>query len=317
MPQKISEETKKARIQFLKRAIDQDEALNYELDKLRNEFNRTIIKYTMSDRINQKSTIDRLVPVLIAGFMAQFKKIIKNYNSDVASNAAEAEYKIIQLKYGKLNIKEQISEQRIIKSGNISFIINEFKNETEAYGENIFKRILYRANPADNRTIGERIKILQGASVKTVRNILDVGVRNGESAKQISNKISAFIDPRNQKQKLAPWQVYRERFGRPMSFVPPDMPAGSVAYNSLRIARTEINFTYRNVTEELNKNKPWVKGYRWNLSGSHPEIDICDDWADHGVYEDESDLPLGHPNCFCYVTTELVSEKEFLKIIKQ
>jgi len=47
------------------------------------------------------------------------------------------------------------------------------------------------------------------------------------------------------------------------------------------------------------------------LSASHVVIDICDDWAGYGLYKEEASLPLGHPNCFCYIEPATMSKEEF------
>jgi hypothetical protein len=59
---------------------------------------------------------------------------------------------------------------------------------------------------------------------------------------------------------------------------------------------------------------------RWNLSGSHPEPDECNEYAEQshmpngeaGLWLPE-EVPLKpHPNCLCYVTPENVSRDQFI-----
>lgn len=79
--------------------------------------------------------------------------------------------------------------------------------------------------------------------------------------------------------------------------------------HAVTIARTETIHAYRDGFYKSVKGKPWVKGIRWNLAGSHPKADICDVYASQDVdglgpggYE-EGNIPSNpHPNCMCYQT---------------
>jgi len=66
-------------------------------------------------------------------------------------------------------------------------------------------------------------------------------------------------------------------------------------YNAMRVARTEIQRAWRRTYVEQAKKLPFVKGIKWNLSGSHPKKDICDEYA-----------------CLCYLTTVLADIEEVI-----
>lgn len=94
---------------------------------------------------------------------------------------------------------------------------------------------------------------------------------------------------------------------------------GTIAYNALRLARTETNQAYHMGQRLQAKTSPLVIGMKWNLSGSHPTDwppsaaymgypEICDYYADHdhaglgpGVFP-KDDVPVSHPNCLCFLT---------------
>ena len=80
----------------------------------------------------------------------------------------------------------------------------------------------------------------------------------------------------------------------------PVVPGGS-SYAAMRLARTEINNAHHHTTLRLSKDKPWVSGWKWNLSHSHPRPDPCDALA---AIEHSKDNPPDkpHPMCLCYVT---------------
>lgn len=85
----------------------------------------------------------------------------------------------------------------------------------------------------------------------------------------------------------------------------------------MRLSRTEINNAFHEQQKRAG-DKPWVEGVKWNLSGSHPRPDTCNDYANQsnglgrGVFKtgDVPDKP--HPQCLCYLTYETLSPEAFL-----
>lgn len=87
---------------------------------------------------------------------------------------------------------------------------------------------------------------------------------------------------------------------------------GGVKYASMRLARSELNNAFHAVQVDQAKQCPFVERARWNLSGSHPKPDDCNDYADHGTYlpDDVPDKP--HPQCLCFITYETPSRDQFI-----
>lgn len=102
------------------------------------------------------------------------------------------------------------------------------------------------------------------------------------------------------------------------SFYRPDVPGGA-SYAAKRLARTEINNAHHATTIAMSADKPWVNGFKWNLSRSHGHKDECDALAEEdrfqmgkGIYP-KSDAPdRPHPQCICYLTHEMMDEDEFI-----
>lgn len=101
-------------------------------------------------------------------------------------------------------------------------------------------------------------------------------------------------------------------------FFNPKVPGG-VRYASLRLARTEINAAYHQISRAQMVDVPWATGMQWHLSGSHPKKDDCDTLASQdafelgkGVYPAKEVPNKPHPQCFCYITPVVVDEDEFL-----
>jgi hypothetical protein len=107
---------------------------------------------------------------------------------------------------------------------------------------------------------------------------------------------------------------------------------GTVAYNALRLARTEINQAYHWAQKEMAKENPLIIGQKWNLSNSHPldwpfsaaymgYPEICDYRAYHdhhglgdGVFP-PGEAPPDHPNGLCYLTDVWKPVEEILDLL--
>lgn len=92
------------------------------------------------------------------------------------------------------------------------------------------------------------------------------------------------------------------------------------AYAARRLARTELARVHHYATRALMQSGiPGGRGVRWNLSLSHPQVDICDDYAtddDHdlgaGIYPAADCPEIPHPQCLCYLTPVMRSRAEVL-----
>lgn len=98
------------------------------------------------------------------------------------------------------------------------------------------------------------------------------------------------------------------------NLIRPDTPGG-VSYAAKRLARTEINNAHHAMSKIQNEDKPWIHNVRWHLSKSHPTGTgcLCETYAKIGVYPKDQVPDKPHPNCFCYITPEMISVSEFEK----
>jgi hypothetical protein len=95
---------------------------------------------------------------------------------------------------------------------------------------------------------------------------------------------------------------------------------GGVSYAAFRLGRTELNNAFHRTYINQHQDEPWVYGFKWNLSGSHPEPDECNEYAqdthyaggEPGVFRTDAVPGKPHPQCLCYVTAEMESEEEFM-----
>lgn len=134
-------------------------------------------------------------------------------------------------------------------------------------------------------TLSQRIYRNTALTTGRLTRVIESGLVNNLSARELARQVGPFIDPK----------------------VP-----GGASYSAMRLARTEINNAHHWVSAEQYKDRPWISGVAWNLSGSHPKPDACDDLAENGPYPRDEVPDKPHPQCLCYITPELPSQDEFL-----
>lgn len=278
---------------FILLAIALEREIRRELDKTRDAMAQAVIDSGNSNGIQERDSLERTLEDHIKDFWVLYALALISYNVKIAELKVEDAQGIVS----RLNRAKLYDEARALK-------------QTLAnYPKTVERRVMTRKWAIDKKSVATRIKNVEAANIKTVRNIIDLGVKNRKSVFDIAKDIEAYVKPDPAGRRVAPWTLYRERFGRPKSYVPAGMPAGSVDYNAIRIARTESARTYRLATVEFYSKKDYVKGYEWVISGSHPKQDECDDYAAQ-TYTDPAEIPDGHPNCLCDVRPIIMSEDE-------
>lgn len=169
----------------------------------------------------------------------------------------------------------------------------------------------------DGLTFSDRIWKLRQYSNNVISKTIARGLAEGKSVWDIQKELEAFLLMTADEERAFA-RVWAEKHT-------PEWKADwktrkRLKYNVERLARTEMNNAFRESAIQSAKRAPWVRGLKWNLSASHPKPDICDDWASAdngmgpGVYA-PNDVPQEHPNGFCYLTDELVSEAELQDIL--
>lgn len=184
------------------------------------------------------------------------------------------------------------------------------------------KSWLCRKSMIDNVMVGERIKLIKEGSTAIVRGLTFDAVENGGSAWDLAKKIENYLAPKGER-FISPYSILKRGTGKEVTFIPgKKIPVGSVRYNALRIARTEMAEINRITVVQSTINEPYVKGHKWNLSRAHPKEDVCDDLANHdeglgkGVYKEGTILAKhSHPNCLCFITVALAKIDELRALL--
>ena len=178
------------------------------------------------------------------------------------------------------------------------------------------KYVNFRYN--DGFNLSDRVWRLQQYTQKSILDITTQGIMSGISAVELAKQVEGFLLKRGPAWTTG---IKRSVTGR-----------GTVAYNALRLARTEINQAYHWAQKEMAKENPMLIGQKWNLSNSHPTDwppsaaymgypEICDYRANHdhhglgnGVFP-PGEAPPDHPNGLCYLTDVWKPVEEILDLL--
>lgn len=135
-----------------------------------------------------------------------------------------------------------------------------------------------------------------------LNKIISIGTAQGKSAYEIAKDMEQYVNPgaRKPSRIISSWRYENgERVQDKFRF-------GKVDYNAQRLARTLISHAYQQSFQHVNKNDPFVTGYRWLTSNFHGRVcPICTERATSdnygmgaGVFP-KDELPLDHPNGMC------------------
>ena len=142
-------------------------------------------------------------------------------------------------------------------------------------------------------------KLWQQSSLykQELEEAISCAIQKGTSAITLSKQISKYLLDFPQLQT-----DYKERFGKASK-------ANDCEYRSIRLARSEINMSYRQAENQRWQQMDFVVGYEIKLSGSHHVDDICDQLK--GKYPKTFIWTGWHPNDMCYKIPILKTEEEF------
>jgi hypothetical protein len=170
----------------------------------------------------------------------------------------------------------------------------DFEQTFSSVPEEAVRNIINRTW-ADGFKFSDRIWNLRGNAMDGINEILSSGITRGASPIELAKELTNYLsDPIMDPNLSYTTQGKKSITGR-----------GTINYNALRLAKSEINNTYREVTALSNKASDICAGMKWVLGDKHTVPDICDFWATQdlyglgaGVYTAEF-TPIEHPNGNC------------------
>lgn len=146
-------------------------------------------------------------------------------------------------------------------------------------------------------------------------NLISRGMNNIPLSRQVYRTGALAKDQlyRTINNMVATGSSWSELAAEARKFISPFTPGG-VGSAAKRLARTELNNAFHTTQIRTTLTNPFVEGYKWQLSGSHPRPDQCNAYADYngtGVFSKANVPGKPHPNCLCFLLYETPSVEEF------
>lgn len=176
--------------------------------------------------------------------------------------------------------------RRVMPDADADYLLRSAQRSAKSTVEVVEARLRISRIP-----LSERVYRSQDLVDGKIDDIVNSALSRGASAAELAKDVRAFVRPDTR---------------------------GGVRYAAQRLGRTELNNAFHAMQVETAVQTPWTTAVRWNLSGSHPRPDECNDYADGGdlsggLWTPENVPPKPHPNCLCFTTPETVGRDEFVR----
>ncbi len=196
--------------------------------------------------------------------------------------------------------------------------------QAAADAENAQNRLLF------GTAAGETVRALERSLDAQAQNTVRAYIAKNENGIPLSSQVyttralaDGWVD-REIARSILLGESWSQLAKRVTHLIRPTVPGG-VSYAAKRLGRTELNNAFHRAQIDQRADSPFTKGFQWHLSGSHPRRDACNDYAERthsrggepGVFTVASVPGKPHPNCLCYLTTVLVSDRTFYSNLKR
>jgi len=187
-------------------------------------------------------------------------------------------------------------------------VTQEAENPTQTIAEmwirrrNFALQVAQRRSYSDGLVLSQRIWRLENDGLSRIRSTLAAGMDGHTSAVRLSRQLESLLGANQDMPRWAYSRLNKMTATERMNdltglLTDPAQRSQGMAYNALRMARTELQYANHAVTSEIAAHSPWITGRYTRLSPAHPRSDQCDTWAAGGPYpKTQQILPL-HPNC--------------------
>ena len=164
---------------------------------------------------------------------------------------------------------------------------------------------------ADGLNLSQRIWRFDQQSRSGLTQVLFAGIAQGKSAWDIAREVEGYLGAGRDCPRWTSTRLYELTKKDIASGDPRGLISGAecngqgVAYNALRMARTEIQAVHAMASQDLMNRMPWVEEEQMMLSPAHPEYDICDEIiargeGGKGIYPKGTVQLPTHPNCLVF-----------------
>ena len=212
---------------------------------------------------------------------------------------------------------------KIIKTSGIVIaadrLLKYFNRKDPGIGEISIDNIRTLArNQFERRTLKLSPKVwkISKQTIEQVEQYVSSGLSTGQSAAKISLDVRQYLkNPDARFRRVRDPETGELKPSKPMANYHPGQGIYRSAYkNALRLARNEVNISYRMADHYRWKSIDFITGFEVKLSASHKIEDICDYMV--GEYPKTFIFSGFHPQCFCISTPITPTKEEFVEYIK-
>lgn len=257
------------------------------------------------------------IPAMEVGFrvvMAEWGTLFEKAREQAASIPFGG--LVVAHNYYFASFDESRLEERIIDSQDVDTVVRLWQGRRDRALNAAAQRI-----GGDGLQLSQRIWRLENDGLQRIRSTLSMALAERTSASELARLLEPVLGagqgcPRWSMHRLYGMTAGERTTSKKGLFSGNECSGQGVAYNALRLARTELQYAHHAMTSEIYANSPWVEGKWVRLSPAHPASDVCDQWAAGGPYEaGEQILPL-HPQCMCWYEAAVMPIDDFRKQVR-
>ena len=266
--------------------------------------------------------------------MAEAARIMSMATFDASKPLSFSDYPLIQTLITKLQRKMAASVEAVITKGIdaewdlsaektrelVESLFGNLDNElmelrTQAYLLRRDKaREAFKMRKERGLSLSDRVWQYTGQFKEELEMALDLGLRDGKSADELSREVRKYLNNSNML-----FRRVRDEHGvlhlsqRAKAYHPGQGVYRSSYKNARRLTATETNMAYRSADFEHRQALDFIVGIKIQLSNNHtlngePFVDICDHLM--GEYPRDFKFVGWHPLCRCIVTNILKTKEE-------
>lgn len=266
--------------------------------------------------------------------MAEAARIMSMATFDASKPLSFSDYPLIQTLITKLQRKMAASVEAVITKGIdaewdlsaektrelVESLFGDLDNElmelrTQAYLLRRDKaREAFKMRKERGLSLSDRVWQYTGQFKEELEMALDLGLRDGKSADELSREVRKYLNNPNML-----FRRVRDEHGvlhlskRAKAYHPGQGVYRSSYKNARRLTATETNMAYRSADFEHRQALDFIVGIKIQLSNNHtlngePFVDICDHLM--GEYPRDFKFVGWHPLCRCIVTNILKTKEE-------
>ena len=246
-------------------------------------------------------------------------KMIQSLLSRLANSVETAIVNGVEAEWTLANNKNNELSRRVF-GDNVGKLTQE--QYRKYFSSNDEAREAFLARKEQGLNLSERVWRYTECFKSDIELGLDIGIRNGMDAAQMSRQLRQFL----QHPDMLFRRVRDEHGNLVLSKRASDFHPGRGVYrssykNARRLAVTETNMAYRSADYERMQQLDFVVGIEIRLSNNHttpgknglpiPLVDICDELK--GKYPKDFKFTGWHSHCRCFVVTILKTEEELMQ----